>query len=88
MVSERTTSRDRVRAYRARMRAQGLRPVTFWVPDVTSPEYKAELQRQIQAVVTSPEEQDDLAFIDSLVDDLPWDDVMVWDEEDERSGSR
>lgn len=31
--------RERVGAYRTRMRAQGLRPVQIWVPDVRSPDF-------------------------------------------------
>ncbi|HWZ67422.1 MAG TPA: antitoxin MazE family protein [Stellaceae bacterium] len=34
-------SRDKVRAYRERLRRQGLRPVQIWVPDVRSPGFAA-----------------------------------------------
>src|SRR5688500_12526657 len=40
--SRSTSSRDKVRAHRARPREQGLRPVQFWVPDIRSPAFKAE----------------------------------------------
>lgn len=62
------SSRDKVRAHRARMRAQGLRPIQFWVPDVNSPEFKAEARRQSLAVANSPNEHDDQAFIDAVSD--------------------
>ena len=32
-----TTSRDKVRVHRARLRHQGLRPIQIWVPDVRPP---------------------------------------------------
>jgi len=33
-------SRDKVNAYRARLRRQGLRPIQIWVPDVRTPGFK------------------------------------------------
>ena len=58
--------RDRVRAYRARLRAQGMRPVQVWVPDVRSPQFVAEAHRQSTAVASSTHAHDDQAFIDAL----------------------
>ena len=37
-----TDSRRRVRAHRERLRAQGLRPVQIWVPDVNAEGFAAE----------------------------------------------
>ena len=37
---------DKFRAYRARKKAQGLREVRLWVPDLRSPEMQAEARRQ------------------------------------------
>jgi len=62
------SSRDKVRAYRERLRKQGLRPIQIWVPDVRSPEFAREAHRQSRAVAKSPQEKDDQAFIDSLSD--------------------
>ncbi|WP_375457638.1 antitoxin MazE family protein [uncultured Enterovirga sp.] len=59
-------ARERMREHRARLRAQGLRPVQFWVPDVDSPEFKAEAHRQSLAVATSPQAEEDQRFIDSI----------------------
>lgn len=56
---------ERVRNYRDRLRAQGLRPVQIWVPDVRSPEFAAEAHRQAVAVATSDQAADDQAFIDA-----------------------
>jgi hypothetical protein len=57
---------ERVRAYRRRLRAQGLRPVQIWVPDVRSPEFAAEAHRQSSAVAASEHSGDDQAFIDAI----------------------
>jgi len=40
------SSREKVRAYRQRMRAKGLRLVQMWVPDTRTPEFVAEAHRQ------------------------------------------
>ena len=51
-----------MRAYRDRLRAQGLRPIQVWVPDMTHPGFKAALRRQILQLGAA-EEADALAFI-------------------------
>ena len=38
----------KMQAYRARLRAQGLRPVEIWVPDVQAPAFRAQVRRQIR----------------------------------------
>jgi hypothetical protein len=40
----------------------------MWVPDVNSPEFKAEAHRQSLVVAMSVQEPDDQAFIDSISD--------------------
>jgi hypothetical protein len=64
--SQRTPSRERVRQYRARLRAQGLRPIQIWVPDVRSPTFLAEAQRQSLVAANSPQAAEDQAFVDSI----------------------
>jgi hypothetical protein len=59
-------TRDKVRAHRERLRAQGLRPIQIWVPDVRSPRFREEAHRQSRAVALSPRETEDQAFIDSV----------------------
>lgn len=59
-------SRDKVRAHRARLRRQGLRPIQVWVPDVRSPAFKAEAHRQSLAVARSPHAPEDQVFIDAI----------------------
>lgn len=64
--SKHKRSRDKVRAYRERLRAQGLRPIQIWVPDTRAPGFAAEAHRQSQAVARSPHAADDQAFIDAI----------------------
>lgn len=59
----------RVREHRRRLRAQGLRPVQIWVPDVRSPQFDREAHRQSLAVATSAQAADDQAFIDAISSD-------------------
>ncbi len=66
MASTAKSSKDRVREHRARLRAQGLRPVQIWVPDTRSEEFRREARRQAQIIAKSPQETEDQAFIDSL----------------------
>jgi hypothetical protein len=56
----------RVRDYRARLRAQGLRPIQIWVPDVRSPEFFTQAHVQSVAVASSGHAPDDQAFIDAI----------------------
>lgn len=61
-------SRIKVRAHRERLRAQGLRPIQIWVPDVRSPSFCSEAHRQSAAVAASAHARDDQAFIDAISD--------------------
>lgn len=63
---KRMTVRERVAAYRARLRDEGLRPVQIWVPDTRSDAFRAEARRQAEAVARSPHEPGDQAFIDAV----------------------
>lgn len=60
------STRDRVREHRQRLRAQGLRPVQIWVPDVRAPEFIAEAHRQSAAIAASEYDTDDQAFVDAI----------------------
>jgi Protein of unknown function (DUF3018) len=70
MVSEShpKPSRTKVREHRERLRAQGLRPIQIWVPDMRDPAFLAQAHRQSLAVAASPHAHDDQAFIDSISD--------------------
>jgi hypothetical protein len=69
-ISPRNPARDKVRAYRDRLRAQGLRPIQIWVPDVRASSFRSEAHRQSLMVATSGHAADDQAFIDAISD---WD---------------
>jgi hypothetical protein len=62
------TVRVKVREHRERLRAQGLRPIQIWVPDVRAPSFQAQAHRQSQAVAASADTHDDQAFIDAVSD--------------------
>ena len=64
--ARRAANRRKVREHRQRLRAQGMRPIQIWVPDVHSPEFAAEARRQSLLVAQSPEEAEIQAFIDSV----------------------
>lgn len=67
-ASKPKSSRAKVGEHRARLRAQGLRPIQIWVPDVRAPSFKAEAHRQSQAVANSVHAAEDQAFIDAVSD--------------------
>jgi hypothetical protein len=67
--SKKRPSRVKVREHRDRLRAQGLRPIQIWVPDVRSESFKSEAHRQSLAVATSACAIEDQAFIDAVSDD-------------------
>lgn len=60
------TSRDKVRAHRLRLRAQGLRPVQIWVPDTRSAKFAAEARRQCRLLAESRFAAEDQAFVDAI----------------------
>ncbi len=62
------SSRVKVGEHRARLRAQGLRPIQIWVPDVRAPSFRSEARRQSLAVATSRQASEDQAFIDAVSD--------------------
>lgn len=74
MATARKTSRkpkakspaQRMAAYRARMRAQGLKPVVLWLPDRNDPKFIAACRRQVAALAKSdPAGDEALAFIEA-----------------------
>jgi hypothetical protein len=61
------TGAERVRKHREKMKAAGLKPVTIWVPDVNSPEYRAKIARAIDVINASDSEKeilDELSGVD------------------------
>lgn len=70
-TSKKRSSRDKVRSYRERMRARGLRPIQIWVPDTRTPAFHAEAHRQSLAVAESAQATEDQAYIDAITDHDP-----------------
>ncbi len=61
-----SSSRDRARKRRERLRALGLRPVQLWVPDTRSAAFRAEAHRQSELIAASETATEDEAFIDAI----------------------
>jgi len=66
--SRATTGELEVRAHRKRLRQQGLRPIQIGVPDMRSPAFVTEAQRQSVAVANGPHAEEDQDFIDAVSD--------------------
>ena len=60
--------KHRVRAYRARLRQAGLRPVQIWVPDVRMPRIAEEAKRQSLLAAGHSSEAATMAFIEAAAD--------------------
>jgi hypothetical protein len=67
-ASTRKPSHVKVGEQRARLRAQGLRPIQIWVPDVRAATFRSAAHRQSLAVAASAHARDDQAFIDAASD--------------------
>ena len=65
-AARRAANRRKVAEHRQRLRAQGMRPIQIWVPDVHSPGFAAEARRQCLLANASEEESEIQAFIDSV----------------------
>ena len=66
MSTVKPSSRDKVRSHRIRLRAQGLRPVQIWVPDVRAKSFIAAARKQSRAIAKSDYERADQGFIDDV----------------------
>jgi hypothetical protein len=64
------SSRDKVRLHRERLRAQGLRPVQIWVPDVRARSFISAARNQSKAIADSKIARADQGFIDALSEDV------------------
>ena len=70
MLQNSRSSRDKVRLHRERLRAQGLRPVQIWVPDVRARSFVAAARKQSKAVAASEHAKVDQRFIDAVSEGL------------------
>lgn len=69
MVTTTSSSRDKVRAHRQRLRSQGLRPIQIWVPDVRGRAFATAARKQSLAVAASRQARADQSFIDAISED-------------------
>lgn len=70
--SQPKTPRERMNARRNRLRAQGLRPVQYWVPDLRDPRVRADIRRQGRLLARHPENTDIDAWIEAVYDWSEW----------------
>ena len=65
-TATRSSSRDKVRAHRARMKKKGMRLIQFWVPDVRSKAFKRRAHLDSVAIANSPQAREDQDFVDAV----------------------
>jgi len=70
MVSARSvkSTKVKVQEHRNRLRAQGLRPIQIWVPDVRAASFRSEAHLQSLAVAAGTHAIEDQTFIDAVSD--------------------
>lgn len=62
----------RVKNYRDKLHAAGLRPLQIWVPDTRRPGFAEECRRQSQSLQGDAAERDIATWIDTAVDTEGW----------------
>jgi hypothetical protein len=70
MLDNARSSREKVRLHRERLRAQGLRPVQIWVPDVRARSFISAARKQSMAVAATKRAMADQRFIDAVAQDI------------------
>jgi hypothetical protein len=66
------TPRERMASRRERLRAQGLRPVQHWVPDLRDPKVLAEIRREGAMLSKHPEDAAIDDWLDTVRDPEDW----------------
>lgn len=64
--------RERMAARRERLRAQGLRPVQRWVPDLRDPKVLAEIRREGAMMAQHPDNDALDDWLDKVRDPADW----------------
>ncbi|MGE5500974.1 MAG: antitoxin MazE-like protein [Ignavibacteriales bacterium] len=73
-ASPNKNSAARTRAYRERLRAKGMRPVTVWTYDRKDPAFRKQLEDDFRRIRESPGEKEIMDWIEAvLVEDGYWD---------------
>lgn len=70
MPSTQESTSNKVARHRQRMRAAGLRPVQFWVPDTRSPEFAALIRQQCRSLKGDPAETEILRFTEEAASQI------------------
>ncbi len=63
-------SHSKTNRHRERMRAAGLRPVQFWVPDTRAPEFAALVREQCRNLKGTSEEAEVLRFTEEAASEI------------------
>jgi hypothetical protein len=66
------TPQQRMASRRERLRAQGLRPVQFWVPDLRDPKVQADIRRQAKLMAQHPENDAIDDWLEKAIDWEAW----------------
>ena len=67
-----STSALRVKQHRESLRAKGLRPIQFWLPDTRDPKFIAECRRQSRSLMDDPAEKEILDWMEKIADTSGW----------------
>ena len=65
-------SAQKMRQYRDRLKASGLRPIQLWVPDIRSQKIIDEVCRQSIRVSSDPQDPHIMDFVESVMDHEGW----------------
>lgn len=65
-----SSAKEKVSAYRRRLRGQGLRPVQLWVPDLRDPAIREKLKEEARRLRHHPSRAEGDAFVDAALTDL------------------
>ena len=66
------SSAERMKAYRQRKRAAGVREIRLLLRDTRTPEFIAEALRQSALIATSEGEREVMGWLDAVQSDLVW----------------
>lgn len=62
---------ERVQKHRDKLRAQGMRPITIWVPDTRAPGFAEECRRQSRLAAEADKQDPTLdSFLDATLMDI------------------
>jgi hypothetical protein len=60
------SARAKIRSHFERLRAQGMRPIQIWVPDIRARSFVSAARNQSRAVASSRQAKPDQRFIDAV----------------------